>query len=149
MREYDVQGEGICVSQIKARRKYIACCVGTIVMLGLSLGMILLLPVFILNEYFSVEYSQTLIIILIGFITFTGALTAGYLAEDETQWIPVLSSGVYWTLQLFISISFFDGLSLHTLYSFLSCTIGCFAAWLLLKKGKKSHSKRKKRRGNR
>ena len=137
------------MSLVKEKQNYIACCIGWVVMVALSAAMVLLLSIFILNEYFPAEYTEVLIIILIGFITLVGTVITGYLTDSRAGWITLVTVGAYYTLLVFVSVSFFEGLTLNMLYSVIAGVVGYFVAWLLLRKGDKSRPRRKKRRGNR
>ena len=136
------------MSKIKIKQKYIAILIGAAVMLGLSAFSVLILPVFIINEYLPIEYTSALIVVLIGLIAFAGAAVAGFFAKKDGWSVQVLSGVFYSVLWVFIAISFFDGISVALLCGVFSCAIGCTIASVITNKANKRNTKRKKRKRN-
>ena len=130
-------------------RKIPASIAGFGVMLLLSAAMVFLLPVCILNEYLSTEYTHTFIIISMGIIAFIGSGIACMLTRDRLWETGALAAGMYYILLISIAVFLFDGLSLHILCSVIAGVLGCVSAFVVLMIQKKHHGKRKKRRGNR
>lgn len=134
--------------QIKDKPNYLAVVIGIIAMIALSVLSILLLPLFIINEYLNTEYTKALMIILIAIISFCSTLIAGMVSKTMNMWEPLLLACIYCIVILFVSIALFDGVSMGTLYRIIACGVSCVAAYLVLKRTKKPHTKRKKRRGH-
>ena len=137
------------MSQVKEMRNELVCLIGVIIMIALTMLMVLMLPIFILNEYLPKEYTKEAVIILIGLSTLCGAWVIGALARKLAGLLQFLSGGIYCVLQLFAAIAFFDGISMETLHGMMASITGCTCAFLMLKGTKKSGGKRKKRRGYR
>lgn len=137
------------MSQMKNGRRYIACGVGICAMILLTVAMVLILPIFILNEYLTMEYTKGIIIILMGVVAFAGALVVRIIAGKEAACVSAISVGIYYILVIFVSVFFYDGLTLRTLYELLSIAAGYFAALMLMVKWEKPHNKRAKLRRNR
>lgn len=132
------------MSQMKIGRNYIACGVSIFAMILLSTVAILILPVFIQNEYFSMEYTAGIIIILMGIAAFIGTMIIRMAVRERGVLLSALSIGVYYVLVMFLGVFLFDGLTLRMFYGLCSCAVGYFAAWMILSKRKKPHNKRGK-----
>ena len=137
------------VSRNKLIGDYWACLIGAVTMIALSLLAVMVLPIFIINEYLPTEYTKVLIIILIGIVTFCGGIITGFLSENRKWLLQSFACCSYYLVLLFVSIAFFEGVSVHTIYILATCSTACLAAVLATKKTKRLHVKRKKRRGYR
>ena len=129
----------------EVKQMAIACSVGVLVMIGITIGMILSLPIFIINEYFPVEYTKVFIIISIGISALIGALVAGSLSEDGGGRAIVFTISGYNLLLLFIAIFNFGGLT-WSLFSNIIASVVCgFVGWFFIDRMEKTRPKRKKR----
>ena len=144
--EYDVQGEGSYMSRNRNTRFVTACGSGVLVMLCLTTLWILLLPIFILNEYFPIEYTRVFIIILMGITAASGSLVAGK-QMDQGEWFGMLLPiGIYDILLLFGSIFFFDGITSYFIYGMIGGFAGVLVVWLLLNEAGNTRGTRKRGR---
>ena len=135
--------------QMKTKGIYSVCVISVSAMLLLSAAVALILPVFILNEYLPIEYTEIAVIISIGMAAFIGVYIAGKMINDGGMWIAALSVMVYYVLIIFGAIFFNGGLNTGLLYEILAGAGGGVTAWLVLTKRKKPCSKRKNKRRNR
>ena len=133
----------------RTKQRFTASLVGLGVMLLLSVAVVLLIPIFILNEYLPAEYTSAFIIISMGLIAFAGTITACGLTENRKWEAGALAVGVYYLLPIFMAIFLYDGLNMGLLYRIAAGVLGYGAALLMGKLQKKPRAKRKKRRGNR
>lgn len=130
-------------------RRATACLIGLAVMLLLSVVTVLLIPIFILNEYLPAEYTSAFIIISMGLIALAGTIITCRIAEKRKYEAGALAIGLYYLLPIFMAICVYDGLSRKLFYRIGAGILGYAAALLMGKLQKKPHVKRKKRRGNR
>ena len=135
--------------RFKVKQNYLACLVGMIVMVALSILFILVLPVFILNEYLPVEYAKSFVPILMGATGFLGALVVGSITRERIFVLQLLSVAAYCVLWLFLGIFLFDGISAMALWGAIACSAGCVAAYLLSNRTRKVKTKRRRGRGYR
>ena len=137
------------MSRIHFGGEFWACFAGVITMIVLSVLVMLVLPIFILNEYLPMEYTTVPIIISMGIIVFFGSIVTGLMSESRRVLLQFLSCCCFYLIILFVSIEFFGGLSKDSVYNLAACGVACVAAILTTKRTKKPVAKRKKRRGNR
>lgn len=136
------------MTQVKHRKRYIACFAGITITLALMMAFVLAIPIFILNEYFPMEYTRGIIIILIGLSVFVGSVTTGCLGGNKGEGKLVLIGVLYYMPIIFASVFVYDGLTVFNIYGILASLAGSILAWSLLNKPKKQRIKRRKRGGN-
>ena len=133
----------------KAKSNFVVYISGVAVMVLLSAIVVLLLPIFIINEYLPIEYTRVIIIISLAIAAFAAGLTAGSMTAGREGESVAITVGVYSVLLLFVAICFYDGFTLQLLYELIGSLVGGLAAWLLLVKGRKPRIRRKIRGANR
>ena len=77
---------------VKAWYLYI---LGLAAMIAFTMVSALLLPIFIINEYFPIEYTKVFIIILIGFSSFLGAFITGVGTKQRWVGAQLIVVGTY------------------------------------------------------
>jgi len=137
------------MTQMEIKHNGKACLVGVLVMIVLTAITTVLLPIFILNEYLTIEYTRVVIIISMCVTGLSGAMVTAFMAEDRAGGMMFVTNAAYCVLLMFGAIFFADGMTLQLLYSVIACGVGGFAAWLMARNRKKPHLKRRKRSRNR
>lgn len=136
------------MANMKNERRFIGYFMGVLTMILLSIIGITVLPIFILNEYFPIEYTRGFVIISMGIAAFVGTLITSYCIGEEGRGRVIITVAAYDILLVLSSLLFFGNLSGRLIYVIGAGFVGYFATWLLRAGQKKPHSKRKKKKRN-
>lgn len=81
-------------------------------------------PIFILNEYWKLEYFQLMVFFCQLIITFTGVWIAGDIQNISDLIESVMVAGLWFVLVLCAGIVAFNGITNYVKVSLAACTIG-------------------------